>query len=110
MVVLLLSSGDLRELGISSTKLPEEAGRWQHLNLPSDGAAPGGLTEVRVEVNKSSLLVWLNLVVAYYLGTRANWKFIRRFLPLFRYTLAIMLLAIGGAWFIAFRRPLVDLT
>lgn len=80
-----------RELGISlySNEAAEDAGlRWaQHYEFLSQQMAQqlGGPTEVRVEVNKSS--------------------------PLFRYTLAIMLLAIGGAWlFIRIQnRPLVDL-
>jgi two-component system osmolarity sensor histidine kinase EnvZ len=81
-----------RELGISlySNEAAEDAGlRWaQHYEFLSQQMAHqlGGPTEVRVEVNKSSPVV-------------------------FRYTLAIMLLAIGGAWlFIRIQnRPLVDL-
>ncbi|MDU7648696.1 MAG: two-component system sensor histidine kinase EnvZ [Klebsiella michiganensis] len=88
-----------RELGISlySNEAAEDAGlRWaQHYEFLSQQMAHqlGGPTEVRVEVNKSSPVVWLKTWLS----------------P--RYTLAIMLLAIGGAWlFIRIQnRPLVDL-
>ncbi len=67
-----------RELGISlySNEAAEEAGlRWaQHYEFLSHQMAQqlGGPTEVRVEVNKSSPVVWLKtLAVAQYLGTRA---------------------------------------
>ncbi|EPJ9777129.1 two-component system sensor histidine kinase EnvZ [Enterobacter hormaechei] len=85
-----------RELGISlySNEAAEDAGlRWaQHYEFLSQQMAQqlGGPTEVRVpltEIHQGD------------------------FSPLFRYTLAIMLLAIGGAWlFIRIQnRPLVDL-
>lgn len=66
-----------RELGISlySNEAAEEAGlRWaQHYEFLSHQMAQqlGGPTEVRVEVNKSSPVVWLKTAVAQYLGTRA---------------------------------------
>lgn len=66
-----------RELGISlySNEAAEEAGlRWaQHYEFLSHQMAQqlGGPTEVRVEVNKSSPVVWLKTAVAQYLGARA---------------------------------------
>ena len=73
----------------------------------------GGPTEVRVEVNKSSPVVWLKTWLSPNIWVRVPLTEIHQgdFSPLFRYTLAIMLLAIGGAWlFIRIQnRPLVDL-
>ena len=70
-------------------------------------------TEVRVEVNKSSPVVWLKTWLSPNIWVRVPLTEIHQgdFSPLFRYTLAIMLLAIGGAWlFIRIQnRPLVDL-
>ncbi|VFS31419.1 two-component sensor kinase EnvZ [Salmonella enterica subsp. enterica serovar Typhimurium] len=67
-----------RELGISlyTNEAAEEAGlRWaQHYEFLSHQMAQqlGGPTEVRVEVNKSSPVVWLKTwAVAQYLGARA---------------------------------------
>ncbi len=72
----------------------------------------GGPTEVRVEVNKSSPVVWLKTRLSPNIWVRVPLTEIHQgdFSPLFRYTLAIMLLAIGGAWlFIRIQnRPLVD--
>lgn len=108
-----------RELGISlySNEAAEEAGlRWaQHYEFLSHQMAQqlGGPTEVRVEVNKSSPVVWLKTRLSPNIWVRVPLTEIHQgdFSPLFRYTLAIMLLAIGGAWlFIRIQnRPLVDL-
>ena len=108
-----------RELGISlySDEAAEEAGlRWaQHYEFLSQQMAQqlGGPTEVRVEVNKSSPVVWLKTWLSPNIWVRVPLTEIHQgdFSPLFRYTLAIMLLAIGGAWlFIRIQnRPLVDL-
>lgn len=108
-----------RELGISlySNEAAEEAGlRWaQHYEFLSHQMAQqlGGPTEVRVEVNKSSPVVWLKTWLSPNIWVRVPLTEIHQgdFSPLFRYTLAIMLLAIGGAWlFIRIQnRPLVDL-
>ncbi|MFH4325108.1 hypothetical protein WAJ71_21435, partial [Acinetobacter baumannii] len=59
----------------------------------------GGPTEVRVEVNKSSPVVWLKTWLSPNIWVRVPLTEIHQgdFSPLFRYTLAIMLLAIGGA-------------
>lgn len=73
----------------------------------------GGPTEVRVEVNKSSPVVWLKTRLSPNIWVRVPLTEIHQgdFSPLFRYTTAIMLLAIGGArLFIRIQnRPLVDL-
>ncbi|KAG6333374.1 hypothetical protein ID866_5709 [Astraeus odoratus] len=108
-----------RELGISlySNEAAEDAGlRWaQHYEFLSQQMAQqlGGPTEVRVEVNKSSPVVWLKTWLSPNIWVRVPLTEIHQgdFSPLFRYTLAIMLLAIGGAWlFIRIQnRPLVDL-
>lgn len=108
-----------RELGISlySNEAAEDAGlRWaQHYEFLSQQMAHqlGGPTEVRVEVNKSSPVVWLKTWLSPNIWVRVPLTEIHQgdFSPLFRYTLAIMLLAIGGAWlFIRIQnRPLVDL-
>ncbi len=106
-----------RELGILySNEAAEEAGlRWaQHYEFLSHQMAQqlGGPTEVRVEVNKSSPVVWLKTWLSPNIWVRVPLTEIHQgdFSPLFRYTLAIMLLAIGGAWlFIRIQnRPLVD--
>ncbi len=90
--------------------------RWaQHYEFLSQQMAHqlGGPTEVRVEVNKSSPVVWLKTWLSPNIWVRVPLTEIHQgdFSPLFRYTLAIMLLAIGGAWlFIRIQnRPLVDL-
>ncbi|MBN0038288.1 hypothetical protein JTL77_36185, partial [Pseudomonas aeruginosa] len=108
-----------RELGISlySNEAAEDAGlRWaQHYEFLSQQMAHqlGGPTEVRVEVNKSSPVVWLKTWLSPNIWVRVPLTEIHQgdFSPLFSYTLAIMLLAIGGAWlFIRIQnRPLVDL-
>ncbi len=106
-------------MGISlySNEAAEDAGlRWaQHYEFLSQQMAQqlGGPTEVRVEVNKSSPVVWLKTWLSPNIWVRVPLTEIHQgdFSPLFRYTLAIMLLAIGGAWlFIRIQnRPLVDL-
>jgi two-component system osmolarity sensor histidine kinase EnvZ len=89
--------------------------REQHYEFLSQQMAHqlGGPTEVRVEVNKSSPVVWLKTWLSPNIWVRVPLTEIHQgdFSPLFRYTLAIMLLAIGGAWlFIRIQnRPLVDL-
>ncbi|MCV3300956.1 two-component system sensor histidine kinase EnvZ [Pantoea ananatis] len=108
-----------RELGISlyTNAAAEESGlRWaQHYKFLSDqmGQQLGGPTDVRVEVNKNSPVVWLKTWLSPDIWVRVPLTEIHQgdFSPLFRYTLAIMLLAIGGAWlFIRIQnRPLVDL-
>ncbi|STL77882.1 osmolarity sensor protein EnvZ [Escherichia coli] len=93
-----------RELGISlySNEAAEEAGlRWaQHYEFLSHQMAQqlGGPTEVRVEVNKSSPVVWLKTWLSPNIWVRVPLTEIHQgdFSPLFRYTLAIMLLAIAG--------------
>lgn len=108
-----------RELGISiySMEAAEQAGlRWaqeykflshqmeQQLGVP---------TEVRLEINNSTPVVWLKTALSPNVWVRVPLTEIHQddFSPLFRYTLAIMLLGIGGAWlFIRIQnRPLVDL-
>ncbi|MDU6434727.1 MAG: two-component system sensor histidine kinase EnvZ [Pantoea sp.] len=108
-----------RELGISlyTNAAAEESGlRWaQHYEFLSEqmGQQLGGPTDVRVEVNKNSPVVWLKTWLSPDIWVRVPLTEIHQgdFSPLFRYTLAIMLLAIGGAWlFIRIQnRPLVDL-
>lgn len=108
-----------RELGISlySSEAAEDAGlRWaQHYGFLSQQMARqlGGPTEVRVEVNKSSPVIWLKTWLSPNIWVRVPLTEIHQsdFSPLFRYTLTIMLLAIGGAWlFIRMQtRPLVEL-
>jgi two-component system osmolarity sensor histidine kinase EnvZ len=93
-----------RELGISlySNEAAEDAGlRWaQHYEFLSQQMAQqlGGPTEVRVEVNKSSPVVWLKTWLSPNIWVRVPLTEIHQgdFSPLFRYTLAIMLLAIGA--------------
>ena len=92
-----------RELGISlySNEAAEEAGlRWaQHYEFLSHQMAQqlGGPTEVRVEVNKSSPVVWLKTWLSPNIWVRVPLTEIHQgdFSPLFRYTLAIMLLGRG---------------
>lgn len=108
-----------RELGISlyTNAAAEEGGlRWaQHYQFLSEQMAQqlGGATDVRVEVNKNSPVVWLKTWLSPDIWVRVPLTEIHQgdFSPLFRYTLAIMLLAIGGAWlFIRIQnRPLVEL-
>ncbi|CAM3896270.1 two-component system sensor histidine kinase EnvZ [Serratia silvae] len=108
-----------RELGISlyTNAAAEESGlRWaQHYQFLSQQMAQqlGGPTDVRVEVNKNSPVVWLKTWLQPDIWVRVPLTEIHQgdFSPLFRYTLAIMLLAIGGAWlFIRIQnRPLVEL-
>lgn len=108
-----------RELGISlySQAAAEKAGlRWaQHYQFLSRQMEQqlGEPTEVRVEISKNSTVVWLKTDLSPNTWVRVPLTEIHQddFSPLFRYTLAIMLLAIGGAWlFIRIQnRPLVDL-
>ncbi len=108
-----------RELGISlyNNAAAEESGlRWaQHYEFLSQqmGRQLGGPTDVRVEVDKNSSVVWLQTWLQPDIWVRVPLTEIHQgdFSPLFRYTLAIMLLAIGGAWlFIRIQnRPLVEL-
>lgn len=108
-----------RELGISlyTNAAAEENGlRWaQHYKFLSQQMAQqlGGETDVRVEMNKSTPVVWLKTWLSPNIWVRVPLTEIHQgdFSPLFRYTLAIMLLAIGGAWlFIRIQnRPLVEL-
>lgn len=102
-----------RELGISlySNEAAEEAGlRWaQHYEFLSHQMAQqlGGPTEVRVEVNKSSPVVWLKTWLSPNIWVRVPLTEIHQgdFSPLFRYTLAIMLLAIGGVAVYSYTKP-----
>jgi len=108
-----------RELGISlytNTAAEDRGLRWaQHYQFLSQQMAQqlGGPTDVRVEVTKNSPVVWLKTWLSPDIWVRIPLTEIHQgdFSPLFRYTLAIMLLAIGGAWlFIRMQnRPLVDL-
>ena len=108
-----------RELGISlyTNSAAEESGlRWaQHYKFLSDQMAHqlGGPTDVRVEVNKKTPVVWLKTWLSPNIWVRVPLTEIHQgdFSPLFRYTLMIMLLAIVGAWlFIRMQnRPLVAL-
>lgn len=108
-----------RELGISLHNYNSALNnglRWaQHYKFLSEQMANqlGGPTDVRVEVNNSSPVVWLNTWLSPDVWVRVPLTEIHQgdFSPLFRYTLAILLLAIGGAWlFIRFQnRPLVAL-
>ncbi len=94
-----------RELGISlySNEAAEDAGlRWaQHYEFLSQQMAHqlGGPTEVRVEVNKSSPCGVAEDRLSPNIWVRVPLTEIHQgdFSPLFRYTPAIMLLAIGGA-------------
>ncbi|MBT0723739.1 two-component system sensor histidine kinase EnvZ [Rosenbergiella sp. S61] len=108
-----------RELGISlyTNSAAEESGlRWaQHYKFLSEQMAHqlGGPTDVRVEVNKKTPVVWLKTWLSPDIWVRVPLTEIHQgdFSPLFRYTLMIMLLAIVGAWlFIRMQnRPLVAL-
>ncbi|MGG5799077.1 two-component system sensor histidine kinase EnvZ [Edwardsiella tarda] len=108
-----------RELGISlyTNSAAEENGlRWaQHYQFLSQQMAQqlGGPTDVRVEISKNTPVVWLKTWLSPDIWVRVPLTEIHQgdFSPLFRYTLAIMLLAIGGAWlFIRIQnRPLVEL-
>ena len=108
-----------RELGISlyTNSAAEESGlRWaQHYQFLSQQMAQqlGGPTDVRVEISKHTPVVWLKTWLSPDIWVRVPLTEIHQgdFSPLFRYTLAIMLLAIGGAWlFIRIQnRPLVEL-
>jgi len=72
-----------------------------------------GPTEVRIELDKNSPVVWLKTWLAPDIWVRVPLTEIHQsnFSPLFRYTLVIILLAVGGAWlFIHLQnRPLVEL-
>ncbi|MGK2888504.1 MAG: two-component system sensor histidine kinase EnvZ [Candidatus Malihini olakiniferum] len=108
-----------RELGISlyTNAAAEESGlRWaQHYKFLSQQMAQqlGGPTDVRVEVSKNTPVVWLKTWLSPDIWVRVPLTEIHQgdFSPLFRYTLAIMLLVIVGAWlFIRLQnRPLVEL-
>ncbi len=108
-----------RELGISlySNEAAEDAGlRWaQHYEFLVSRwrNSSGGATEVRVEVNKSSPVVWLKTWLSPNIWVRVPLTEIHQgdFSPLFRYTLAIMLwrLAAPGSLFVFRTDPLVDL-
>ncbi len=109
-----------RELGISlytTNSAAEENGlRWaQHYRFLSQQMAHqlGGPTDVRVEVDKNSPVVWLKTWLQPDIWVRVPLTEIHQgdFSPLFRYTLAIILLATGGGWlFIRIQnRPLVEL-
>lgn len=108
-----------RELGISlySENAAAERGlRWaQHYEFLSKqmGQQLGGPTDVRVEIRKHTPVLWLKTWLSPDIWVRVPLTEIRQgdFSPLFRYTLAIMLLVIGGAWlFIRIQnRPLVEL-
>jgi two-component system osmolarity sensor histidine kinase EnvZ len=108
-----------RELGISlyTNAAAQESGlRWaQHYEFLSQQMAQqlGGATDVRVEISKNTPVVWLKTWLSPDIWVRVPLTEIHQgdFSPLFRYTLAIMLLAIGGAWlFIRIQnRPLVEL-
>ncbi len=105
-----------RELGsLYSNEAAEEAGlRWaQHYEFCHQMAQQlGGPTEVRVEVNKSSPVVWLKTrVVSQYLGTRAaNRNSSGRFLPAVPLYVGDYAIGDRRAWlFIRIQnRPLVD--
>ncbi|WP_072550531.1 MULTISPECIES: two-component system sensor histidine kinase EnvZ [Candidatus Fukatsuia] len=108
-----------RELGISlyTNAAAEENGlRWaRYYKFLSEQMAQqlGGPTDVRVEVNQDSPVVWLKTWLSPDIWVRVPLTEIHQgdFSPLFRYTLAIVLLAVGGAWlFIRLQnRPLVEL-
>lgn len=108
-----------RELGISlyTEAAAQKSGlRWaQHYQFLSQQMAQqlGGETDVRIEVTKNYPVVWLKTWLQPDIWVRVPLTEIHQgdFSPLFRYTLAIMLLAIGGAWlFIRVQnRPLVAL-
>lgn len=108
-----------RELGISVynyNSALKNGLRWaQHYKFLSEQMAAqlGGATEVRVQVDNSSLVVWLNTSMSPDVWVRVPLTEIHPsdFSPLFRYNLAIFVLAIGGAWlFIRLQnRPLVAL-
>lgn len=108
-----------RELGISlyTNIAAEENGlRWaQYYQFLSDQMTQQlrGPTEVRIELDKNSPVVWLKTWLAPDIWIRVPLTEIHQsnFSPLFRYTLVIILLAVGGAWlFIHLQnRPLVEL-
>ncbi|GKX64566.1 two-component sensor histidine kinase [Pragia fontium] len=108
-----------RELGISlhTDASAEESGlRWSQ---PYDFLSKqmeqqlGGPTEVRIQLGNHSPVVWLKTDLSPKIWVRVPLTEIRQgeFAPLFRYTLAIILMVIGGAWlFIRIQnRPLADL-
>lgn len=108
-----------RELGISiySTEAAEQAGlRWaQHYTFLSQQMEQqlGVPTDVRLEINNRTPVVWLKTTLSPNVWVRVPLTEIHQddFSPLFRYTLAVILLGIGGAWlFVRIQnRPLVDL-
>lgn len=108
-----------RELGISlhTDASAEETGlRWaQSYDFLSKQMEQqlGGPTEVRIQVGNHSPVVWLKTSLSPDIWVRVPLTEIRQgeFAPLFRYTLAIILMVIGGAWlFIRIQnRPLADL-
>ncbi|WP_127957698.1 two-component system sensor histidine kinase EnvZ [Serratia microhaemolytica] len=108
-----------RELGISlyTDAAAQKSGlRWaQHYHFLSEQMEQqlGGPTDVRIEVTKNYPVVWLKTWLQPDIWVRVPLTEIHQgdFSPLFRYTLAIMLLAIGGAWlFIRIQnRPLLEL-
>lgn len=73
----------------------------------------GSPTEVRIQLGNHSPVVWLKTELSPEIWVRVPLTEIRQgeFAPLFRYTLAIILMVIGGAWlFIRIQnRPLADL-
>lgn len=108
-----------RELGISlhTDASAEESGlRWsQSYDFLSKQMEQqlGEPTEVRIQLGNHSPVVWLKTDISPRVWVRIPLTEIRQgeFAPLFRYTLAIILMVIGGAWlFIRIQnRPLADL-
>ncbi|MBK5074309.1 two-component system sensor histidine kinase EnvZ [Budviciaceae bacterium CWB-B4] len=108
-----------RELGISlhTDASAEESGlRWsQRYDFLSKQMSQqlDGPTEVRIQLGNHSPVVWLKTELSPKVWVRVPLTEIRQgeFAPLFRYTLAIILMVIGGAWlFIRIQnRPLADL-
>ncbi|MDR0806431.1 MAG: two-component system sensor histidine kinase EnvZ [Enterobacteriaceae bacterium] len=108
-----------RESGISlhTDESAEESGlswsqRYDFLSKQMEQQL-GGPTEVRIQLSNHSPVIWLKTALSPLVWVRIPLTEIRQgeFAPLFRYTLAIILMLIGGSWlFIRIQnRPLSDL-
>ncbi|MGL4858567.1 MAG: two-component system sensor histidine kinase EnvZ [Enterobacteriaceae bacterium] len=108
-----------RELGISlyNEQDAEDRGlnwaqRYEYLSEQMSRYL-GADTDMRVEVGRGSPVIWLQSALMPDIWVRIPLTEIQQdyFTPLFRYTLILILLVIGGAWlFIRMQnRPLVDL-
>ncbi|MQL49157.1 two-component system sensor histidine kinase EnvZ [Photorhabdus khanii] len=108
-----------QELGIalySESDAEIQGLRWaRHYDFLSEKMSQylGGKADLRLEINKESPILWLNSYLAPDIWVRVPLTEIEQnqFSPIFRYTLAILLLTFGCIWlYIRFQnRPLLEM-